>query len=127
MIGLLAASIAALALVHGPATLAMAGVGFGLAQGLSYPTLNAFAIDQTGTDRLGRVQTFYNGAFNLGTTSGAMLLGGVVEAWGHRAMFGCAAGVAALAFAVFQLGTTGALRPAARPPRSLDSAAPAAD
>lgn len=127
MLGLLTVSIAALAVVHAVATLALAGVAFGLAQGLSYPTLNAFAIDQTGTDRLGRVQTLYNGAFNLGTTSGSMLFGPVVQAYGHRPMFGCAAGVAALAFAIFRVGTRRGLRTARATATSLDSVTTAAD
>jgi MFS family permease len=127
MIGLLTVSIASLAMIHTVAMLAMVGMAFGLAQGLSYPTLNAFAIDQTGATRLGRVQTLYNGAFNLGTTSGSMLFGPVVQAYGHRPMFGCAAGVAALAFAIFQLGSRGALPAASPTATSLDSVTTAAD
>jgi predicted MFS family arabinose efflux permease len=89
---------------------------FGLAQGISYPTLNAFAADQTDESRLGRTQTLYNGAFNLGVTSGALVLGPVVQAYGHRTMFRCAAAVALAACLLFWTATRSPLtspRPAA--------------
>src|SRR5438445_632306 len=56
--------------------------------------------------QLGRTQTRYNGAFNLGTTAGSMALGPVAHAFGHRAMFLVAAGAAAAALAVFALGAS---------------------
>jgi MFS family permease len=115
-IALLAAAIAGLATVTTVAGLAAAAVFFGFAQGISYPTLNAFAADQVEPTQLGRTQTFYNGAFNLGVTSGAFLLGPVVQAYGHRTMFRCAAAIAVAACALFWTATRAPLtapRPAA--------------
>jgi len=103
-LGLLAVSIVILAAARSAAALAAAGVLFGTAQGFVYPTLNAFAIDQAESGQLGRAQTLYNGAFNLGVTGGAMALGPVAEMLGHRSMFLCAAAMAASALVVFALG-----------------------
>ncbi len=104
-LGLLAVSIVMLAAVHSRGALALAGVLFGTAQGFVYPTLNAFAIDQAAVGQLGRAQTLYNGAFNLGVTAGSVALGPIAEAFGHRVTFLCAAGMAATALVVF--ATTG--------------------
>jgi MFS family permease len=103
---LLGTSIAALAWVHSPLALAATGLLFGLAQGVVYPTLNAFSVDQARPGQIGRMQSIYNGAFNIGTTLGSLLLGSVVHAFGHRRMFLCAAGVAIAAFVVFGIGTS---------------------
>src|SRR5438046_7814756 len=93
-LGLLALSIALLATVRSALALATAGLPFGPAQGFVYPPLNAFTIDLAEPGQLGRTQTLYNGAFNLGTTAGSMALGPVAHAFGHRAMFLFAAGAA---------------------------------
>jgi MFS family permease len=104
-LALLAASAALLAGVHSTLGLAVAALLFGTAQGFVYPTLNAFTIDQADEGQLGRAQTLYNGAFNLGVTGGSMALGPVAEALGHRAVFLCAAGFAAVALGIFGWGT----------------------
>src|SRR5206468_2126634 len=78
-LGLLAASIALLAAVRSVLALATAGLLFGTAQGFVYPTLNAFTIELAEPGQLGRTQTLYNGAFNLGTTAGSMALGLVAQ------------------------------------------------
>jgi MFS family permease len=111
---LLAASVALLAAVRSAPALAGAGILFGTAQGFVYPTLNAFTIDMADVSQLGRVQTLYNGAFNLGTTAGSMALGTVVQDFGHRAMFLCASAVAGVALVVFAAGA----RPPAGVPRT---------
>src|SRR5439155_1126866 len=82
-----------------------AGLLFGTAQGIVYPTLNAFTVEGVPVEELGRAQTFYNGAFNLGTTTGSLALGHVAERAGHRMMFLIAAAVVATAFVVFSVGT----------------------
>jgi len=105
---LLAASTAALASVRSASMLAGTALLFGTAQGLLYPTLNAFAIDQVDVAHLGRAQTAYNGAFNLGTTLGSVALGPVVEAVGYPGTFRLASVVALVALAVFGVGTVGA-------------------
>jgi len=103
-LGLLAVSIALLAAVRSALALATAGLLFGTAQGFVYPTLNAFTIDLAEPGQLGRTQTLYNGAFNLGTTAGSMALGLVAHTFGHRVMFLVAAGMAAAALAIFGFG-----------------------
>ncbi len=113
-LALLAVSTAALASVHSSAMLAGSALVFGTAQGLLYPTLNAFAIDQVDVAHLGRTQTAYNGAFNLGTTLGSFALGPVVEALGYPTTFRCASGIALVALGLFTLGTAGGV-PAAQP------------
>jgi len=74
---------------------------FGTAQGFIFPTLNAYAVDQVEPAQLGRAQTTYNGAFNLGVTLGSLALGPVVHAVGYRPTFAGAAVVAVLALALF--------------------------
>jgi MFS family permease len=101
----LAASIAALALVRSVPVLAVVGVVFGAMQGLVFPLLNAFAIAHAEPTQIGRLQTFFNGTFNLGVTAGAMGLGGVVDGFGHRTAFLCAAAMALLALALIAGGT----------------------
>jgi MFS family permease len=101
----LAASIFALAMVHSVAALAMAGALFGSAQGLSYPTLNAFVVDLSHGAHLGRIQALFNGAFNLGVTASAFVFGSVAERFGHRPMFGLAAVMPLVACAIFSAAT----------------------
>jgi MFS family permease len=86
-------------------TLLAAGLVFGLAQGITYPTMNAFSVDLAEPGQLGRVQAFYNGTFNVGVTAAGFLLGPVVHAFGHRTMFECASGAALVAFVLFLFGT----------------------
>jgi MFS family permease len=104
-IALLAVSLVVLSAVHSPLGLAGAAVLFGTAQGFVFPTLNAFTIDQTDPSRIGRVQTLFNGAFNVGVTLGSLAFGAVVEAFGHRTMYRCAALMAGIALAVFVVAT----------------------
>ena len=115
-LGVLAISIASLAAVHSVAMLGAVGVVFGTAQGIVYPTLNAFAIEHAPPGQLGRLQTLFNGSFNLGVTSGSFALGGVADAYGHRAAFLCAGAVAAIAMALF------VMTPSHAPSGALDSA-----
>ena len=106
-LGLLSLAIAALATVHSMSALAVTGLVFGTAQGIAYPTLNAFAIEHAAARQLGRLQTLFNGAFNLGVTAGSFVLGVVADAYGHRLVFLCAAATAAVAVLLFALGTRG--------------------
>ncbi len=115
-LGFLAISIASLAAVHSVAMLGAVGVVFGTAQGIVYPTLNAFAIEHAPPGQLGRLQTLFNGSFNLGVTSGSFALGSVADAYGHRAAFVCAGAIAAIAMALF------VMTPSHAPSGALDSA-----
>ena len=101
----LAAAIAGLAAVHSVGALAAVGVVFGAAQGIAYPTLNAYAIEHAPPGQLGRLQTLFNGAFNLGVTAGSFVLGAVADAYGHRPVFLCAGATAAVAAALFVAAT----------------------
>lgn len=100
MVGL-SIAILGLSAVHGRPGFAAAGIAFGLAQGVVYPTLNAFTVGLAPEGDLGRIQSSFNGCFNIGVTSGSLALGPVVHALGHRAMFAIAAGTALLATGVF--------------------------
>lgn len=102
---LLALAILALSEVTSLLAFLAAGLSFGLAQGITYPTMNAFTVDLAEPGQLGRVQAFYNGTFNVGVTAAGFVLGPVVHAFGHRTMFELAAGAALLAFAMFLFGT----------------------
>jgi MFS family permease len=104
-LALLSAAIVGLASIGSTRGLAVTAVLFGVAQGFVYPTLNAFTIDLTEATQVGRAQAFYNGAFNLGTTLGSIALGPIVEAFGYRTMFLCAACLPAAALAIFGFGT----------------------
>lgn len=110
-IALLSAAIASLCLVHSRLALGLSGVAFGLAQGVVYPTLNAYSVGLAPQGELGRVQAFFNGAFNVGVTSGSLALGAVAHAFGHRATFAAASTTALLALLAF-LGGTRTRRPA---------------
>ena len=88
---MLAGAVLLLAFVRNVAMLAAAAGLFGLAQGLSYPTLNAFAVDLSAEAHLGRTQALFNGTFNAGVTASAFAFGAVAERFGHRPMFVLAA------------------------------------
>ena len=97
----LATSILALAFVRSIPELMVAGVLFGGAQGISYPTLHAFLVDLTAGEHLGRAQALFNGSFNLGVMSSAFLFGPVADYFGQRPMFALAAVTPLLACALF--------------------------
>jgi MFS family permease len=104
-LGVLGIAIACLALVHTVLTLALTGVVFGTAQGICYPTMNAFVIEGVPPGQLGRIQTLFNGAFNLGVTGGSFGLGAVADAYGHRLVFVCAGTIALGALGLFVAAT----------------------
>jgi predicted MFS family arabinose efflux permease len=104
-LALLGISLLVLATVRSATMLAGAALLFGTAQGFVFPTLNAFTIDQIDPGRIGRVQTLFNGSFNVGVTVGSLGFGVVVEALGYRPMFVCAAAMAGMALAVFVVAT----------------------
>jgi MFS family permease len=104
-LALLGGAIGALALVRSAPALAAVGLVFGTAQGVVYPTLNAFAIEGAAPGQFGRLQTLFNGAFNLGVTSGSFALGQVADRFGHRAVFATAGAIAGVALAVLVTAT----------------------
>ena len=104
---LLACAVFMLAFVQSVPMLVVAGGVFGLAQGLSYPTLNALAVDLSAEEHLGRVQALFNGAFNLGVTSSAFAFGMIAEQFGYRPMFVTASLTPLAGWLLFYLGTDG--------------------
>jgi MFS family permease len=97
----LAGSILALSQASSIAALLAVGAAFGVAQGVSYPTLHAFLVDTSPAQQLGRAQALFNGSFNLGVMSSAFLFGQIADRYGHRVMFAVAACTPAIAGALF--------------------------
>ncbi len=97
----LSLSIFGLADATNVAALAAAGAAFGIAQGISYPTLHAYMVDISTKPQFGRAQALFNGAFNLGVMSSAFVFGQVADHFGHRVMFGVAGFTPTLAALVF--------------------------
>ncbi|HVM98156.1 MAG TPA: MFS transporter [Candidatus Acidoferrales bacterium] len=95
-----------------------AGVLFGLAQGMSYPTLHAFLVDTSPPGQLGRAQALFNGSFNLGVMSSAFLFGQIADRFGQRPMFAAASIMPIFASGVFAAFAKG---PSARTPRSIST------
>jgi len=69
------------------------GVGFGLAHGVFYPTLNALAVELAAERARGRVITLFNGAFNAGYGVSTLLWGFVAGSRGYPTLFMLAAGL----------------------------------
>lgn len=99
----LAASIFALSFVHDLLLLVLAGMLFGGAQGISYPTLHAYLVDQTSEAQLGRSQALFNGSFNLGVTISSFVFGVVAHQAGYGTMFALASLTPVAACLVFYL------------------------
>ncbi len=74
--------------------LEVAGLGFGIAHGLFYPSLNAIAVTGVAPEEQGRILALFTGAFYLGF-AGPSLLGPLAEAAGYRAVFWLVAAVTA--------------------------------
>jgi MFS family permease len=63
------------------------GIGFGLAHGVFYPTLNALAVELAAERARGRVITLFNGAFNGGYGLSTLLWGVVADSRGYPTLF----------------------------------------
>lgn len=77
--------------------LAPLGVGFGLAHGAFYPSLNALALEGVERGRRGRAGAWFNAAFNAGVFVVTFGFGQVAQQFGYRSVFlvvavACAAG-----------------------------------
>ncbi len=70
-----------------PGWLEPLGALFGIAHGLFYPALTAFALEHVGRDRRGVMLTLFNGAFNAGVGVSVAVLGVVAEAHGYPIIF----------------------------------------
>lgn len=67
--------------------LAAVGLGFGVAHGAFYPSLNALAIEQAPSEKRGMVGAYFNAAFNAGTLLVTFCFGQVAESYGYRLVF----------------------------------------
>lgn len=63
------------------------GVGFGLAHGAFYPSLNAAALEGVGRRQRGSVGAYFNAAFNAGVFVVTFCFGQVAQLYGYRIVF----------------------------------------
>jgi MFS family permease len=63
------------------------GALLGLTHGLSYPALNAMAVERGEPAIRGRVMSLYNLSFNIGMTLGAFVCGAIAHAAGYPTMY----------------------------------------
>jgi predicted MFS family arabinose efflux permease len=63
------------------------GAGFGIAHGIAYPTLIAFATQDAPTRTKGRIIASFSGSFSAGTALGASAFGMLSTAYGYRAIY----------------------------------------
>jgi MFS family permease len=67
--------------------LGILGLGFGLAHGAFYPSLNALALEGTPREERGTVGAYFNAAFNGGVLLVTFCFGQVAQAYGYRVVF----------------------------------------
>ena len=63
------------------------GMGFGLAHGMFYPSLNALALEGVRREERGTVGAHFNAAFNGGVLIVTFCFGHVAQAYGYRVVF----------------------------------------
>ncbi|HUK65017.1 MAG TPA: MFS transporter, partial [Dongiaceae bacterium] len=80
--------------------LVFAGALLGVAHGLFYPALNAVALEGAPPTVRAKVTALFNGAFNVGFSSGNLGLGYVALAFGYAPVFGLAGVCSLVALAV---------------------------
>lgn len=73
--------------------LGVLGLGFGLAHGAFYPSLNALALEKVPRGKRGRVGAHFSAAFNGGTLLVTFCFGQLAELFGYRSVFLLAAGL----------------------------------
>lgn len=86
---LVVASTAAL----GPGWLSVVGIGFGLAHGAFYPSLNALALEGAARAERGTIGAYFNAAFNGGVLIVTYCFGQVAQVYGYRVVFLLVAGL----------------------------------
>jgi MFS family permease len=67
--------------------LALLGLGFGLAHGAFYPSLNALALEGVAREQRGTVGAYFNAAFNGGVLIVTFCFGQIAQAYGYRVVF----------------------------------------
>ena len=63
------------------------GLGFGLAHGAFYPSLNALALEGVPREERGTVGAYFNAAFNGGVFIVTFCFGQIAQAYGYRVVF----------------------------------------
>ena len=71
----------------GQGWLGVVGLGFGLAHGALYPSLNALALEGVEREQRGMVGAHFNAAFNAGTFLVTFCFGQIAQAYGYRVVF----------------------------------------
>jgi MFS family permease len=67
--------------------LPVVGLGFGLAHGAFYPSLNALALEGVSREQRGTVGAHFNAAFNAGALLVTFCFGQVAQLYGYRTVF----------------------------------------
>jgi predicted MFS family arabinose efflux permease len=67
--------------------LSAVGIGFGLAHGAFYPSLNALALEGAARQERGLIGAYFNAAFNGGVLVVTYCFGQVAQAYGYRVVF----------------------------------------
>ena len=67
--------------------LGVLGVGFGLAHGAFYPSLNALALEGVQREQRGTVGAHFNAAFNAGVLLVTFCFGQIAQQYGYRVIF----------------------------------------
>lgn len=91
------------------------GAGFGIAHGIAYPTLIAFATEDAPARTKGRIIASFSGSFSAGTALGASAFGALSAAYGYPAIYAVATcGLLLAALALARHASTSHSRAAAR-------------
>jgi MFS family permease len=98
-----------------PGYLWIYGAGMGLAHGVAYPTLTAFATEHAAPSTRGRIIAVYSGSFSAGTSLGAFAWGVVATEAGYSPLFFLASVVLLLAILTLSIGTAEHALPPPRP------------
>jgi MFS family permease len=83
-----------------------AGVVFGLAQGLLYPTMNALVADWSSPRNIGRTQSLFSGSYTLGIASCSFFFGTLAEHHGFTIMFLVTLAITLVGLVIFLAGPT---------------------
>ena len=99
-------AVALLAFVRSANGILVAGVVFGLAQGLLYPTMNALVADWSSPHNIGRTQSLFSGSYSLGIASCSFFFGSLAEHQGYTTMFLVTLAITLVGLVIFLAGPT---------------------
>jgi MFS family permease len=106
-------AVALLAFVRSFHGILAAGIVFGLAQGLLYPTMNALVADWSSARNIGRTQSLFSGSYSLGIASCSFFFGTIAEHHGYGTMFVVTLAITLVGLTIFVLGPQETTRAAA--------------